>query len=128
MRIALTISVMSICAQAFGTSNHKRKVADVSATKPRIDSIDVARIHQNESRRTLLSSFSGFATATLFTPTVDAMISQPKRESIKLGLKKETCMKDCMKECALIAPKDTAYCTEQCQSFCNQLEESDETK
>merc|ERR550539_2216956 len=38
---------------------------------------------------------------------------------------KADCMTDCLKNCKLIAPKDTAYCLENCNSYCAQEDRTD---
>eukprot|EP00586_Coscinodiscus_wailesii_P016686 CAMPEP_0172500858 /NCGR_PEP_ID=MMETSP1066-20121228/143952_1 /TAXON_ID=671091 /ORGANISM="Coscinodiscus wailesii, Strain CCMP2513" /LENGTH=177 /DNA_ID=CAMNT_0013275339 /DNA_START=120 /DNA_END=653 /DNA_ORIENTATION=- len=35
------------------------------------------------------------------------------------------CMKDCLKNCKEIAPKDTAYCLDNCKSYCDQPDRED---
>lgn len=35
------------------------------------------------------------------------------------------CMKDCLKNCSLIAPKDPAYCKQNCDSYCEQDDRKD---
>jgi hypothetical protein len=35
------------------------------------------------------------------------------------------CFSDCMKSCKAIAPKDTAYCTENCNAYCEQDDRTD---
>jgi len=64
--------------------------------------------HENLSRRVFVS--------VLTSNAIFSTIGVPSANALSL----ENCMKDCMKECALIAPKDTAYCTDQCDSFCKQ--------
>ena len=63
---------------------------------------------ENLSRRVFVSILTSNA--------ILSTIGVPSANALSL----ENCMKDCMKECALIAPKDTAYCTDQCDSFCKQ--------
>jgi hypothetical protein len=70
-------------------------------------SLVVAALSTNPmvSRRAAL--FSG-----LFTPFV----------SVNLVAKAAgaDCFDDCLKNCKLIAPKDTAYCNDNCSSYCAQ--------
>jgi len=35
------------------------------------------------------------------------------------------CFADCLKNCKLIAPKDPAYCNENCKSYCDQPDRTD---
>ena len=35
------------------------------------------------------------------------------------------CYSDCLKNCKAIAPKDTAYCTENCKAYCEQDDRTD---
>lgn len=35
------------------------------------------------------------------------------------------CMKDCLKNCKEIAPKDPAYCIENCKDYCDQPDRED---
>lgn len=35
------------------------------------------------------------------------------------------CYSDCMKNCKLIAPKDSSYCTENCKAYCEQDDRTD---
>jgi hypothetical protein len=35
------------------------------------------------------------------------------------------CMKDCLQNCKLIAPKDPAYCAENCKAYCEQEDRTD---
>lgn len=35
------------------------------------------------------------------------------------------CLKDCIKNCNLIAPKDASYCKETCESYCAQDDRTD---
>uniref|UniRef100_A0A7S1FV24 VDE lipocalin domain-containing protein n=1 Tax=Corethron hystrix TaxID=216773 RepID=A0A7S1FV24_9STRA len=35
------------------------------------------------------------------------------------------CMSDCLRECKVIAPKDPAYCLENCKDYCAQEDRSD---
>jgi len=35
------------------------------------------------------------------------------------------CFSDCLKSCKAIAPKDTAYCTENCKAYCEQDDRTD---
>jgi hypothetical protein len=35
------------------------------------------------------------------------------------------CMQDCLQNCKLIAPKDLAYCTENCKGYCEQEDRTD---
>lgn len=35
------------------------------------------------------------------------------------------CYSDCLKNCKAIAPKDSAYCTENCKSYCDQDDRTD---
>jgi len=53
---------------------------------------------------------SGFATA--FLPSIATQAATD-------------CVADCLKECKLIAPKDPAYCNENCKSYCDQPDRTD---
>jgi len=38
---------------------------------------------------------------------------------------KTECMSDCLKNCKLIAPKDSGYCNDNCSSYCAQEDRND---
>merc|ERR1712071_639799 len=35
------------------------------------------------------------------------------------------CFKDCFKNCKILAPKDPAYCTDNCKDYCDQPDRED---
>uniref|UniRef100_A0A7S0GGW7 SREBP regulating gene protein n=1 Tax=Proboscia inermis TaxID=420281 RepID=A0A7S0GGW7_9STRA len=45
------------------------------------------------------------------------------KESFAIG--EPDCMSDCLKSCKSIAPKDTAYCLDNCTSYCSQTDRND---
>lgn len=132
--VLYTLTLNPIVIHAFGTNKGLLgQIIDAGMKSYRSfgddNVVQVSQTSQEESRRLfLLSCIGGFATNAIVAPSVNAMVSSPQSENVKLGLKKDTCLSDCMKECAVIAPKDTAYCTEQCRSFCDQLEDTEEKK
>jgi len=69
----------------------------------------------SESRRSLLASaFSGSLAAAA------ALVVGPREASAEVD-----CMKDCLKSCNLIAPKDPEYCKQNCRSYCDQGDRKD---
>lgn len=111
------ISSLLIYTAAFGVSQSRREMLRSQLYAVRADGNELNE--EKLSRRSFLSATGlclGFTTLTTFSSSANA------ESKHRLSLKEESCVKDCMKECALIAPKDTAYCTDQCQSFCSQLD------
>ena len=65
-----------------------------------------------ERRNFLKTSATSFA-AILFSNTQPANAAAPD------------CFSDCLKNCKLIAPKDTEYCTSSCTDYCAQTDRKD---
>merc|ERR1719354_54736 len=69
---------------------------------------------QSMDRRSMLSNSSAFAMA------MGIGLSYPSDANAQ-----PDCMSDCLKNCKLIAPKDTGYCLENCKSYCAQEDRTD---
>mmetsp|Transcript_7365 Transcript_7365/g.10522 ORF Transcript_7365/g.10522 Transcript_7365/m.10522 type:complete len:157 (+) Transcript_7365:228-698(+) len=66
------------------------------------------------SRRNALLSLGGVGTAAvLFGGTTSPVYAAAD------------CMKDCLKNCKQVAPKDPAYCLANCKSYCDQDDRND---
>mmetsp|Transcript_11610 Transcript_11610/g.17510 ORF Transcript_11610/g.17510 Transcript_11610/m.17510 type:complete len:149 (+) Transcript_11610:106-552(+) len=77
---------------------------------------------ESVSRRSALASILGAGVISNYALSASAVIAPVD------SLKESDCLRDCLKECKEIAPKDPAYCTDQCASFCSSLGEGSSTK
>jgi len=100
--LLLRVNVQSF-QMSMTSSSHQRQVLDANNLKNVNDA--------STSRRSVIASFLLMSTAIL--PGTANAFGEPD------------CLTDCLKNCRLIAPKDTAYCNENCQAYCAQTDRQD---
>lgn len=66
------------------------------------------KLHQ---RRTFLTSGMFSVSAVVLAPKISHAATD--------------CFQDCIKNCLLVAPKDKAYCTDNCRDYCDQPDRED---
>ncbi|KAL7490485.1 hypothetical protein ACHAWT_000066 [Skeletonema menzelii] len=103
-RFAVVGSLLIAQSSAFsGGKSSTPIINDCPATPAPID----------DGRRTFLKTTATSFAAILFTNNHPANAAAPD------------CFTDCIKNCKLIAPKDTEYCQSSCSEYCAQTDRKD---
>lgn len=95
MRFTFVLQIIVPLVSAFSTQKHSTTRCDLFAT----------------SRRQVIEGAVTTIGISMFSPSI--------------ANAKADCVTDCMKNCKLIAPKDPAYCLQNCKDYCEQDDRTD---